>query len=232
MPNHITTICTVAGPNHVLASFVEKHIVKRPDEDRRFDFDTVTPRPTVLDNIESGGDDAALGMAALVGDVVWTDFTRFRWIPRALLAGPPYQHAHQVRAWLEAEKPEFLAKGRKALAAIVETGYPSWYEWSIANWGTKWNAYDYDERSRGDGRFVFKFNTAWSFPEPVFRKLATLYPTLVFAVIAFDEGGNFGCEGEFNGADDYRCEAALATPELYERVYGEKYPRDDEAETS
>ncbi len=96
----------------------------------------------------------------------------------------------------------------------------SWYEWCCAEWGTKWGAYDYEERERGDGLFVFKFESAWSFPEPIFRKLAAMYPGLVFDVAAYDEGSNFGCRGQFNGMRDYRCEKSLATDELYERVYG------------
>lgn len=147
-----------------------------------------------------------------------------------MLGGPPIAHARQVREWLAATRPIALEKGRKCLQAIVETGYPTWYQWSIANWGTKWGAYDFEDRERGKGRFVFKFETAWSFPEPVFRKLAAMYSALTFDVISFDEGWNFACDGEFNGRNNYRCDKSLATDEMYERVYGEKpdHGEDDE----
>lgn len=42
-------------------------------------------------------------------------------------------------------------------------GLPSWYEWSIKHWGTKWNAYDV---SRKNPRLV-TFQTAWSMPKGV-----------------------------------------------------------------
>jgi hypothetical protein len=43
----------------------------------------------------------------------------------------------------------------------------------------------------------------------------------VLAIVSFDEGSNFACDGEFNGQNNYRCEKALATREMYMRVYGQ-----------
>lgn len=167
---------------------------------------------------------------ALLGDMIHVDFVRFAWIPREYLQGVPYYHARQVRAFLEKERPGALVQAKKCLQAVVETGYPSWYEWSIANWGTKWGAYDYDDRERSHGKFVFKFETAWSFPTPIFEKLAEMYPSLVFSIICFDEGHNFAGRGEFNGRDDYDESKELATPELYEQVYGHKMDEDEECD--
>jgi hypothetical protein len=113
--------------------------------------------------------------------------------------------------------------------AEKETGYSNWYDWAIANWGTKWGAYSYEERERDEGRFVFKFETAWAFPLPVFNKLAELHPGVVLEIASFDEGWNFGCEGQFNGGNDYREDRDLATDEHYERVYGHA-PEHDEDE--
>jgi hypothetical protein len=197
MPNHVTTVCTVTGPAADVAAFVEKHIVPVPCDEhddcktsqelaidcaktnasmRNFDFNTIIPRPKVLDDTIS----------------------------------PDRDHPQNRLA----EK---------------ETGFSNWYDWAIANWSTKWGAYDFDERERGDGRYVFKFETAWSFPEKPFRKLAEMHPTLVFDVASHDEGDNFGCLGEFNGKNDYRCERDLGESKaLYERVYGRKKPQYDD----
>lgn len=112
--------------------------------------------------------------------------------------------------------------------AESETGYACWYEWSIAKWGTKWNAYSYEERERAPGRFVFKFETAWAVPEQVFRELASRYPSVTFDVASFDEGWNFGAVGQFNGRDDYREDRDLANDAHYERVYGRKPTKYDE----
>lgn len=34
---------------------------------------------------------------------------------------------------------------KQAKELIKKYGYADWYDWSIANWGTKWNAYNFDE---------------------------------------------------------------------------------------
>lgn len=107
-----------------------------------------------------------------------------------------------------------------AKQAKEETGFDNWYDWSLANWGTKWGTYDFKERERADGKYVFEFQSAWSFPDPVFQKLAKDYPNLVFDVICFDEGGGFGGKGQFNGTDDFRCAREFVTDELFEKVYG------------
>ena len=50
-------------------------------------------------------------------------------------------------------------------------GANNWYDWRIAHWGTKWNAYstgyDADEN-------VLTFDTAWSCPSPIISKLAKI----------------------------------------------------------
>ena len=51
----------------------------------------------------------------------------------------------------------------------------NWYDWSIANWGTKWNAYDIrvqDEWDGGDNcEMEIHFDTAWSAPFPIINAL-------------------------------------------------------------
>ena len=42
-------------------------------------------------------------------------------------------------------------------------------DWSIKNWGTKWNSYGYDNLDRSDisENPAFSFYTAWSAPHPI-----------------------------------------------------------------
>ena len=238
MPNHVTSICTVTGPAAAVAGFAEKHIVPRDDEKGRFfDFATVIPKPAVVSDTTSGSK-AEVGLYALTGHRKPRRFffelgpsdnpsTIWPYLP------PTVTTRSELLAHLKANDPEALEQGKKAAACLKETGHVDWYDWSIANWGTKWGAYDYEERERADGRFVFKFETAWSFPETIFRKLAEMWPALTLAIVAFDEGGNFGCDGEFNGKNDYRCDRELGSDDaLYERVYGHAPERDEEDEAS
>ena len=48
-----------------------------------------------------------------------------------------------------------------------------WYEWHIANWGTKWNAYE-GYTIIGKTQLTFVFNTAWSIPDKIYTILCML----------------------------------------------------------
>jgi hypothetical protein len=50
---------------------------------------------------------------------------------------------------------------------IKNHGFKDWYDWSVANWGTKWNSYE-----NYMGEDSISFQTAWSPPIPVIVKLA------------------------------------------------------------
>ena len=49
-------------------------------------------------------------------------------------------------------------------------GEKNWYDWSLNHWGTKWNAYGFDELPQKDDALVF--NTAWSAVPEVISKLS------------------------------------------------------------
>lgn len=84
---------------------------------------------------------------------------------------------------------------------IVKFGFPTWYEWSVHNWGTKWDAcetyYAYSGKTINIG-----FDTAWNTPAPLFMELSKQYPSLEIYVEYADEdlGSNCGTYSIFNGA--------------------------------
>lgn len=65
-----------------------------------------------------------------------------------------------------------------------------WYEWNIANWGTKWGAYNHSM----DHERAIRFDTAWSHPYPILVALSKLYPSELIGVEYADEdlGHNLG----------------------------------------
>ena len=78
------------------------------------------------------------------------------------------------------EPPEVLEtakKGAKKGATMEELrakyGSNNWYDWRLANWGTKWNAYDCElDASRiKQGILEYRFDTAWGPPAGVCRRL-------------------------------------------------------------
>lgn len=222
MPNHVTSICTVTGPEADMVRLHESHIASK---EPYLDFNTIVPTPACIKDTSSDSQ-TELAMLAMLGarSGVTVSFEMYG-VTRGVVSGPGYKHADQVLAWLEKCHSKAIESARKSFAALAETGFGNWYEWNTHNWGTKWNSYDFEFRSRAEGQYAFKFETAWSFPEPIFRKLAELYPTLEFAIEAYDEGGNFACIGSFNGKNDYRTVGA--TDEMYERVYRHARERDE-----
>lgn len=78
--------------------------------------------------------------------------------------------------------PEHIFSGNLGMAEREKYGKDNWYDWSISNWGTKWNSYGYDGAYTPqdfDGEHI-EFQTAWSRPENVIAALAAKYPDLSF----------------------------------------------------
>jgi hypothetical protein len=80
---------------------------------------------------------------------------------------------------------------------LEETGYKNWYDWSIANWDTKWNAYSCytleDNTQELEELQDIGFQTAWSPPINVIKHLAMLTGEPL-RMSYYDEGWMFGGE--------------------------------------
>ena len=83
--------------------------------------------------------------------------------------------------------------GKTAWQNIQKYGAPTWYEWSITNWGTKWNAYGYEEGTDYSACDELTFQTAWSAPHPILRKLSEMFPEIVFKHRWADEDIGMNC---------------------------------------
>ena len=79
----------------------------------------------------------------------------------------------------EKTNPDFIAK----------YGYDNWYNWSNANWGTKWNAYDVEHISDTE----VQFDTAWSCADNLIAKLSSLHQTVEFVLTFADEDTGSNC---------------------------------------
>ena len=110
----------------------------------------------------------------------------------------------KVIQWVESQegkaKKEVLQLGRTYLKNREKYGYPTWYEWSIATWGTKWNALhqDFEEPN------VLWFDTAWSGVPRLIQKLSEIFPDIEFHYAYADEdlGYNVGRGTVRNGEID------------------------------
>ena len=59
---------------------------------------------------------------------------------------------------------------------VQRYGWKDWYDWSIENWGTKWNACDVHV---DDENQVIEFETAWSMPDGVLKEVCKYTPLRV-----------------------------------------------------
>lgn len=85
-------------------------------------------------------------------------------------------------------------------ANIEKYGYKDWYDWNVANWGTKWDV-NLDSVEREDANTVrASFESAWSPPTTAYEKLMELG----FEVTAYyyEPGMCFVGKWE-NGEDEY-----------------------------
>jgi len=62
---------------------------------------------------------------------------------------------------------------------VSEYGYDNWYDWQVHHWGTKWDIRgDCGNDVIDDDHCTFIFQTAWSPPEPIVKKLQEMFPDL------------------------------------------------------
>ncbi|WP_323736227.1 hypothetical protein PXD04_10150 [Methanosphaera sp. ISO3-F5] len=83
------------------------------------------------------------------------------------------------------------------------TEWFNWYDWRIEYWDTKWNAgaesmcyYDFDKIRKNysfESPVQVMFETAWSAPIPIFKKLISMHPELDIDVLYYStENCEFG----------------------------------------
>ena len=89
---------------------------------------------------------------------------------------------------------KFFAKGGLGEEERKKYGKNNWYDWSIENWGTKWNSCDGELVDEYDNKLIYEFNTAWACPYPIFTALSKKYHCVVKCYY-YDEdfGNNCGC---------------------------------------
>lgn len=106
-------------------------------------------------------------------------------------------------------------------------------DWYDKHWGTKWNAVD---AQITDESYIF--DTAWSAPLPVIKKLSELFPKITFDLTWSDEDAGQNC-GQIiykNGVEIqwYYPNRAEEITEIYEECWGrppfEEECQDDEIE--
>jgi hypothetical protein len=209
MPNHITNQLKVIGSNEQVEKLFNQIRNKKKDTEENkclIDFNKIIPMPESL-NITSGSsvDNAVL---------VLTDNTEelkkmldYPWVKDEGITNVSDLKKRLVKNL----SPKDLEQGKMALENIEKYGHKDWYSWSIANWGTKWNAYSQFQIEEN----IISFETAWSTPFPLMEELSRMFPELTIEVTYADEdiGSNCGTYTFANGSlvDEYNPDGWEAT---------------------
>lgn len=92
----------------------------------------------------------------------------------------------KAESFTDAQQQEII----EAVCKKLCEGHKNWYDWSISNWGCKWNA---NLITVTDYSIVFE--TPWTYPEAWLDAFASVDPNLDFYVVWADEdifGGSVG----------------------------------------
>ena len=189
MPNNVTNEIKFYGQPEDIK--VVRSLIKGSKDDRpMIDFNRIIPMPDEL-NVEDGSGlyEAMDVYLTLVNPDVVTwhrgleklddcDFTeimrQYRRVAKYTY-GNVTMTASEVDAMVErlTDNNDFDAvinRGRQGINNLMKYGAASRYDWRVSHWGTKWNAYyQYSDSDDSIG-----FDTAWSMPEPILRKLAEI----------------------------------------------------------
>jgi len=197
MPNHVETKLIITGDKKQLKEFAKKHftvIEENGIKRDHFDFDTIIPMPKSLD-ITNGSltSNAMALLQAEQGDFTEIDIvSEYSWIKEKKPANSVLSNRDYTIKELKKNLDEkAMEEGKIALENIEKYGSATWYDWKIANWGTRWGAYNVHISQCADIIEV-SYNTAWSPATPIFEKLSEMYPNLTFEQYVLDEGMGFG----------------------------------------
>jgi hypothetical protein len=102
----------------------------------------------------------------------------------------------------ETEK-EFKVRVKRC---VEQYGHADWYNWSIANYGTKWDI-NAEIDSESETEIVYMFDSAWAPPVAFVQFVSEKFPNLKF-VLEYDEPGMCfrGTATAVNGEVDDQCE--------------------------
>ena len=89
--------------------------------------------------------------------------------------------------------PPNIYRGDLGLEERELYGKYNWYDWSIENWGTKWNSYGYCRDFKYSQFDPIIFQTAWRAPHPVIEKLFMMFQDVEIVHEWADEGVARNC---------------------------------------
>jgi hypothetical protein len=202
MPNHVRNRLIIQADESLVAKILD-HLRGEPEEDgspRHIDFNKIIPLPEAM--MIDEGSNGDMGLAIL---------------QRTGFAGMTYKDVKKRFDELEPEdKNARLKLGQQYSDNEKKYGHRSWYNWSIANWGTKWNAYNHSKPAPNE----IWFDTAWSCVHSLVRRLSQMFPEAVFWYTFADEDTGSNCgEIVLQNGEGMLCVPDDGSKEAYEIAF-------------
>lgn len=196
MPNIITNRLTLHGTeqekiNEVFA-FLE-------GEESEMDFNKIIPMPLELRGTEYGtiSEEAwNLFQAKGLGNFERIDDMLTRsWVKEEGIKTREELIERLERSFIKKSYPQYSRfsslydYGKHIYGLKQKYGFSNWYEWSVANWKVKWNAFDVSKEGN-----VIEFFTAWAGVPALMLKASEMFPEVTFSYEFADElfGYNLG----------------------------------------
>ena len=190
MPNNTSNYVNVIGKLNRLEEF--KSYVKPDEIDGEdvvpFSLNKIIPMPVELRDTKSP--------TTLVTVKEYNKYHTKRETAKRLAE---WQKLREEGRYIHDDKPMTRKMSKEMIKRL---GYDNWYDWSNANWYTKWDAYEHDFWQGYDdkevitnpgatGEIEYFFYTAWSPPEPIYNILSDVFGDLEIDWSYIDEGGGF-----------------------------------------
>lgn len=215
MPNHCTNVVTMRNIGREETLY---------DKYGNFSFDALMPQPQSLNIIDGAITSHAMELVQGLYDIRMEHLSRsFDKIggqcsvsnADLLKKHMPilYTKISNISKWnqykdmtLDDVIADIITKGLTYMYNTLLYGYPTWYDWNIQNWGTKWPAYN----TQIVNNDVVTFDTAWNIPYGILEALSAAYPYDLITDVWIEEGGTCGISefhgGEMIGSREYLCD--------------------------
>ncbi len=193
MPNYVENILTLEGPAQEIMDFLHT-VLDNENHDKIVDFNKVIPMPEDLD--------ITAGSKTIKGLRAYTAFVDVGGLEKLYQENPkpdiPPKQVETYRREHPEVTPEEWELGKRAYENKRQYGFTDWYDWRIANWGTKWVGCD----AKLDSANTLRFMTAWNAPHPIVEEIARRHPDFYITHKWADEnlGSNLG-EREYEGGE-------------------------------
>lgn len=190
MPNYIKNRFTVYGDNNRTKELLALINGGKTDKGKEIyiDFDKIIPCP---EEIKAVGE--------IDSNLIYHVKNKYDVKPHDMLLISALETCNRQN--LRPVSPDEQEVFDKACKAYEATGFIYWYDWNVAMWGTKWNAFEQDKI----GDRVYEFETAWSGAGKVIEALIVMFPDLNIELKWADEdtGSNVGILKSIDGKPYY-----------------------------